>query len=184
MRTFVAAPCPPEQPLGAALLSELAPRQWRLVPGERRHITLRFLGEVPDVRVPELVGLLAPLGMHAAFRLTVQGCGAFPDARRPEVLWLGCGAGREALAALAQAVGDALGLHPEGRPFRGHVTVARRRAGTAPAEAAAALAQQLPRWRATDWGAFMVDRVQLLASELRPDGPRYTPLATVPLLVR
>ncbi len=184
MRTFVAAPCPPEPPLGNTLLGALSRRHWRLVPQDRRHITLRFLGEVPDARVPELAGRLGRVAARAPFDLTVRGCGAFPDGRRPDVLWLGCGAGGEALAALAEAVGDALGLDPEGRPFRGHVTVARRRADTPPAAAATALAEHLPRWRETDWGAFRVERVELLASELGPAGPRYTVLATVPLLVR
>lgn len=184
VRTFVAAVCPPDHPVAGALLGELSTRQWRPVPAERRHLTLRFLGEVSADRVSEMADRLrAALEGMPAFTLTVAGLGAFPDLRHPEVLWLGCGAGKEQLVRLAAATARALdaGQERDPRPFRAHLTVARRRPGTPAEEAAAALGRRVALWQQTEWGRLTVDRVELLASELHPDGARYTPLCTIGL---
>jgi 2'-5' RNA ligase len=181
VRLFVAIPCPPAHPVATALLTDLPPMSWRLVPPERRHVTLRFLGEVSERRVPSIADGLAKLTGPPAFPLTVQGMGAFPDLHRPDVLWLGCGDGGRSLAQLAESVRSVLGLGPERRDFHGHLTVARRRHERSPAEAAASLEDALPQWRSAFWGTVMVDRLQLFRSDLFPDGPRYAPLATVRL---
>ncbi len=184
VRTFVAAVCPPGHPVAGALLDELPPRQWRAVPADRRHLTLRFLGEVSADRVADIgERLRAALTGTPAFTLTVAGLGAFPDLRHPEVLWLGCGAGKDHLVRLADVVAHALDAADErsNRRFRAHLTVARRRPGTPAEEAAAALGQRVALWQQTAWGRLTVDRVELLASALHPDGARYTSLCTIGL---
>lgn len=182
VRIFVAVPFPPGHPVASALSGELAAHAWRPVTADRRHLTLRFLGEVGQAALPALVaGLQSGLRGRCGFPVEIEGVGAFPDVQRPDVLWLGCAAGAEALGDLAAAVRGALGLPVERGAFRGHVTVARRRAQVAPAMAAASVAEAWPRWRRTRWGRLLVETIHVFASELRPDGPRYTSLAAVDL---
>lgn len=92
------------------------------------HVTLKFLGEVPDAREPEL---RAALGRAAAggraLSLGVGGFGAFPGIDRPRVIWAGLDPD-PALELLQQRVEREfvpLGFPSEGRPFRPHLTLGR-----------------------------------------------------------
>jgi RNA 2',3'-cyclic 3'-phosphodiesterase len=89
------------------------------------HVTLAFLGEVPDPWPldPALAGAAAA-GVPLDLRL--RGGGFF---RRPGVLYAGLAGDVEGLRELARQVEAAAreaGVHLEERPFRPHLTVARR----------------------------------------------------------
>ncbi|MBW7931553.1 MAG: RNA 2',3'-cyclic phosphodiesterase [Gammaproteobacteria bacterium] len=89
------------------------------------HLTLLFLG-TPDAR--QQAGLVAAARELAvpAFDLVLDRCGCFEAAG---VLWLGCSVVPVALAELAAALAAqarALGLQIDPRPFRPHVSIARR----------------------------------------------------------
>jgi len=93
------------------------------------HLTLRFLGDIED---PEPVAAAAAevATRHAAFDVSVAGLGAFPDPRRPRVVWVGLGEGEEAAKALAGDIEDAvaaLGYPREDRPWTAHITLGRFR---------------------------------------------------------
>jgi 2'-5' RNA ligase len=101
----------------------------RWVPPPSLHVTLKFLGDLD-------LGLVSPVGASLAelcrrtapLRLQVTGLDAFPNREDPQVLFVGIGAGHDALAHLAGAVDQALGalgFPLETRAFRGHVTLAR-----------------------------------------------------------
>ncbi len=94
---------------------------------DQRHLTLQFLGSVPDsTSLAESVA--ASVRQRAPFSLALGGAGAFPNPRRASVLWLGVQEGAEELASLATAVSDAtarLGFVADERPLRPHVTLAR-----------------------------------------------------------
>lgn len=102
----------------------------RWVPPENLHVTMKFLGHVPDERVPEVteaVGLAAA-GAGGGFAARLGATGAFPDARRARVVWVGLAAGTARLAACARALDEALaplGFEAESRPFTAHITIAR-----------------------------------------------------------
>lgn len=93
----------------------------------QRHLTLQFLGPVAEPSaladsVAESVRRIAP------FSVALGGAGAFPNARRGSVLWLGVRDGADELAALAASVTDATASHgfvADDRPFRAHLTLAR-----------------------------------------------------------
>ncbi|HET7758111.1 MAG TPA: RNA 2',3'-cyclic phosphodiesterase [Steroidobacteraceae bacterium] len=105
----------------------------RPVPAESLHVTLAFLGSVPESRIAEL-GAVA----HAAAARAPQvsplalTLGRIGYAARAQILWVL--ADREAnavpgLAALAGALREATeaaGFCPDLKPFRLHVTVARK----------------------------------------------------------
>ncbi len=92
---------------------------------ETWHLTLAFLGEVPDEDLPTLRARLERAGRrHAEHAVAFRGAGRF-DGR---VLWVGLDGARSELRALAQSVQAAVrrsGIAVEDRPYRPHLTVAR-----------------------------------------------------------
>ena len=119
------------------------PRAATPVHAGKLHLTLHFLGDVPTQRLPQLLdGFAVPF---EAFRL---------DLGQP-VLWphgiavLEPRATPPALLALhARLAGTlvALGLQPEARSYRPHVTLARRAGGGAVPENGPAIAWQADRY--------------------------------------
>ncbi len=91
------------------------------------HLTLAFVGEVDDARVPALCALGASLeGLPAPFTLSLATPGSFRHAR---VAWIAPERPPAGLAMLAQSLHLALaagGFPVEARRFAPHVTLARR----------------------------------------------------------
>lgn len=183
VRAFVAVELPPEvQHLIWSSFSAEHARYpgLRWVPAENLHLTVKFIGEIEGVRVPELVRATekACVGRRP-FRLSLRGAGAFPPRGRPRVLWVGVGCGGPELAALASAVDRRLGkrgVERERRPFSAHLTVARSRR-EAPAQD---LGPLLSRFETREWGGLEVSTVSFMRSHLGPAGARYEKLCEVP----
>jgi 2'-5' RNA ligase len=145
------------------------------------HVTLKFLGHVPQSLLEHVSAALARVAPeHAGFDLEVRGLGAFPGVSRPRVIWAALGGDAPALAGLAAAVDAALGaigVPPESRPFAPHVTLGRARHPGRDA----ALTQALAAGATRAFGQFRVGELVLMRSDLSPRGPRYTPIGTWPL---
>jgi 2'-5' RNA ligase len=148
----------------------------RWVADENVHLTIQFLGAVPEQRVDavgEAIGAAADGARPVS--LEVKGAGGFPNSRRPRVVWLGIAGDVQVLAAVAGDLGRrlaSLGFPPEARPFAAHLTLGRARdsrgaPGLGGALAAAALDDGIA-WRATE--------LVLFESRLSPSGPRYEPV--------
>ncbi len=94
------------------------------------HLTLKFLGDVEESELSEVVGAVARASSRvSSFVFETRSLGAFPSARRPKVLWLGIEPVDE-LFALHEAVESELaelGFPREKRRFHPHVTLARIR---------------------------------------------------------
>jgi 2'-5' RNA ligase len=153
----------------------------RWVPPENVHLTLQFLGAVPEERVRDVEATVrAAAAGSRPLSLELKGAGGFPNARRPRVVWAGLAGEVVALAALVADLGRRLaplGFAPEERPFSAHLTLGRARdgrgaPGLAGALAHAAEADGTP-WRAGD--------VALFESHLSPKGPRYEVIARASL---
>lgn len=103
-------------------------RHARLADPANLHLTLAFLGEVPDVRLPDVEWALASAARTArAPRLCLSGGGSFGQGRST-VLWVGVRGEVEALDALARSIRGGLreaGLPCDDKPFRPHLTIAR-----------------------------------------------------------
>lgn len=155
-------------------------RQVRWVEASGIHLTLQFLGEAPDARVGDLQSALAVAvaGHLQAPRLGLGRPGAFPNWRRPRVLWVGLQESGSALSPLHAAVGSALaplGWAPEARAFQPHLTVGRVR------EEGAALDRRLVEF-ATAFEPPVRSpqpqpRLALVQSHLSPHGARYEDVA-------
>lgn len=180
MRLFVAVVPPPvvrEEALrGARSLPWEGNVRW--LPPENVHLTLKFLGEIPETEIPALTPALgAACAEHAAFELALSGAGAFPSKKRARVLWVGVGEGSQALRELAGTVEEALaslGFAREKRPFHPHATVGRARGEEV------RLGESE---RETGIGSlrFRVEAVDLVQSRLSKEEAVYSTVASFPL---
>ncbi len=160
MRLFVAVWPPPDVVAVLAALErpDLPTVRWT-GPGQW-HVTLRFFGEVPDDDAPALSDLssvgLVPVDLGPVTARLGRAVLAVPVT---------------GLEALATAVGGE--RDRRGRPFRGHLTLARakRSGGSIPASLAGSPA-------AAPW---VVDEVTLVRSHLGGGPARYEIVARVPL---
>jgi 2'-5' RNA ligase len=151
---------------------------------ESIHLTLKFLGDTPRARVPEVEAALrtACVG-HAEFNITVEGRGCFPNFRRPRVVWVAVRDAQQALAGLQADVEKhvaPLGWPTEERSFSPHLTLGRVAKG-ADRDAAEAVGQMVERSVVEQIGVQRVTAVNLIQSDLRPSGAVYTRLLSVPL---
>jgi RNA 2',3'-cyclic 3'-phosphodiesterase len=148
---------------------------FRWVAPENLHLTLRFLGAVPDDAAARAIAAMRePLAFEAP-RITLGGLGTFPPRGRPRVLHVAVEEGVEALGALRDAVDARLSplcrWEPETRPFAPHLTLARAR------DAATVRVDDFARLRAdAAWPALAFDaaEVTLFSSKTLPSGPVYT----------
>ncbi len=184
MRIFVAAPLAPalrDAIVGMRSRLNSAGSALRWVAPENLHFTLKFLGEVGEAgarRVADAARRVAE--GRTRFEIVVAGLGAFPSARRPQVVWVGVGEGADHLIALARDLDRALHrlrFPPEQRPFQPHLTVARvRRAGPVPD-----LSGPVHDFERTVLGAQTVDALLVMESTLHPTGATYHPVETIRL---
>jgi 2'-5' RNA ligase len=184
VRTFVAVNLDPELKEALARVQERlkatrADVGW--VRPENLHLTLKFLGHVEESRsglIVEAVG--AATQGYGSFHLELGGLGAFPQPRAARVVWVGASRGAEALAALQAKIEaglEPLGFPREERPFTAHLTLGRVR-GPARREQ---LAVALTSMAAEALGEMVVDRIELMKSDLHPAGARYSVLQSFPL---
>ncbi len=148
---------------------------------DRLHFTLKFFGEQPAERVPELQATIAAIaGRHRELLMTVGGIGAFPNFRRARVVWIGVlpEARLELLHHDVETTCESLGFALEGRPFRPHLTLARVKHAL-PEENMRILARAS---KQTDYKTdFIVRSIDLMQSELSTSGPAYTTLVSAAL---
>jgi 2'-5' RNA ligase len=138
------------------------------------HITLKFIGEFPEERIPELTAALDHILKPGAIPLAVRELGFFPNPRSPRVFWVGVEApGLAELASEIDRTTAKFGVEPEKRAFSPHLTLARikDRLNLKPLQDAIAA---MP---SRDFGRFDVNSFYVYRSQLRPTGAIYTKLA-------
>jgi 2'-5' RNA ligase len=178
LRLFVAADLPAAVRAALAAFRDASdPAIWRPVPDEALHVTLAFLGHLPEEAADAAAAVLDRAAGPAP-RLLVGDPLVLPP-RRGRVLCAALADPDGTLAALQQRVSEGLeaeGLYtPETRPFRAHATVARLRSGARPQRG-------VPRGGAAlDPLEFHADAVTLYRSHLRRGGARYEALHRVPV---
>jgi len=178
IRCFVAVDLPAHmrEEIGR-LQSQIATEGLRLVRPELVHVTLRFLGDVPEGRIKKVAEALR--GVRARpFAAQVRGMGAFPG-RTVRVIWLGLEGNFEALYHGVEAKLAPFGFEREARGFSPHITLGR--VGRPSAEINRKLAAKMAALSGVDLGIFTVDRFLLKKSTLTRGGPIYDDLAEFPL---
>ncbi len=188
IRSFIAIELPEEAKKGLARLRrELEGDEHRFVkwvdPGGI-HLTLKFLGNIPAKRVPEITEAMkeATQGI-SPFHLEISGLGAFPSLRQPRVLWVGVGGEVDKLSRLQQSIDSALaalGFAKEERPFVPHLTLARIREGASAPERRS-FGELVGSTTFEDKYHVEVEAIRLMRSQLTPAGAIYTCLSVVGL---
>jgi RNA 2',3'-cyclic 3'-phosphodiesterase len=178
MRLFIGIPLPGEY----ARIIAAVQNRWKKrlaskvtwVRPELVHLTLKFLGDVDEGRVPDIVS-----AMEAAARESFEARGGlggvFPDRGAPRVVWVGLERGGEECAGCFRCLDEGLaraGFAPESRPFRPHLTVARIKAADR-GDDWLGLLRDLD----AKWPEFTVERIVLWQSVLSASGPQYLRVA-------
>lgn len=141
-----------------------------LVSPANLHYTLRFLGEVDDGAISEVINRLEKIS-YKAFSVELSGIGVFPNSRMIHVLWISS-ASKE-LSELAEMVNSTLkGMGKDEWKFLPHLTVARVKYLNDKGR----LLSYISSNSNTVFGSFKVDGFYLMKSELMPGGPKYIKL--------
>jgi 2'-5' RNA ligase len=181
MRLFFAVELPPEV---QAELGRLRPkdgdRDYRWADSAQLHVTLAFLGQQPTEQLPvlEAVGAQAATASRPGM-LKLGQAGSFGSTRAPRVLWVGLDGEIQKLEALQNTLEGGLreaGFSLEDRPFRPHVTLARRRESARSGAPAG-----WPPTHSLGRAEFELDHLTLFESRLSPRGPTYVPVFQFPL---
>ena len=182
LRLFIALPLPAEVERELdRLLDQLRPKsdnvKW--VPAKNIHLTVKFLGDTDEKIVAKITSAIDEVAaQYQPFESTLDRIGAFPNLRRPRVIWIG---GSEPIADPSGGNADAarlardidhrmrkLRFEKEKRSFKPHLTLGRVRQGRRVDE----LADYLQTFELKTI-PLTLDRVVLFKSTLTPQGAIY-----------
>lgn len=145
---------------------------------ETTHLTLKFLGDVPEekIKATEEALRLSARGIKA-FTISVAGTGCFPNLENPRVLFAGTQESAELKNLHAAIEGSlcAIGFEKDEKPFRPHLTIARIKN---PFEGKK-LSKAIKELKTDIKADFIADSVILFKSELNSKGAAHTPLAKI-----
>jgi 2'-5' RNA ligase len=180
IRSFVAVELAPE------LLSRVLDLQKEIlatggdvkaVEPENIHFTTKFLGEVPQSTINEIIQAMSKLDFRP-FVIEVAGVGCFPTIRNPRVVWIGVTRGMkdfESLVKQLEGYLGAIGVKPERERFAAHLTIGRVRSGRNKPQLIKKIGEVLN----TEIGEMTVRTIKLKKSVLTPKGPVYTTIHEV-----
>lgn len=147
------------------------------------HITLKFIGEVPDNQYHEIETRLCDQDFYQVtggpLELKLVGCGTFGKKDNPNIFWIGMDENL-ALKELYQNIEDTiapLGIARETRPFKPHLTVGRNKKNFN----FKSFYKMIDEKENQTVALFTASSFQIFNSELRPEGPIYTILKEIPL---
>ena len=179
LRTFVAVELDEEIRKGlSGLITHLkatgADVKW--VTPENIHVTLKFLGYIDDTQVAPVSKLIrnATASINS-FAIDIKQLGAFPNTKRPRVIFVVAHEEGNNLAAIYSRLNESLtelGIEREGREFTPHLTIGRVKS----VKNLKALIDVMDTLKESSCGQQMVRGVVLMQSDLKPTGPIYKKL--------
>jgi 2'-5' RNA ligase len=165
----------------AAPLKAIAPElSW--VKEDKIHLTVKFLGEQPEEMAAKVTEAMRSVGTrNRTIDVEIGGVGAFPNFRRPRVVWIGVTPDPklELLHHDVESACESLGLPVDGKPFRPHLTLARVKSRATDPRALRDLASAAKEVAYVE--EVVIDAVDLMESELTTSGSRYRVIASTPL---
>ncbi len=183
IRTFIAfeTPAPVREKvlsLQARLRQSRADVRWES--GDKFHITIKFLGDVEESLLPEILGLTERVARgHGGFEVIYTGLGAFPNTTRPRVVWIGCENPDGVLLRFKNSLDAELapkGFEIEERAFHPHLTLGR-------VKGAGGLHHLTPMLENLTFEpqSIKVADIVVMKSKLQPGGSIYTVLKKIHL---
>ena len=146
--------------------------QLKLVDPEIMHLTLRFLGEIPQTTIEAVKDAMDSIRFQA-FEVQFSGLGAFPTLKRINVVWVGIKRGQEQLDEIFHQLEPKLrqsGLPADNKGFSPHLTIARVKSG----HNREPLAEYISGMADQEFGKMLAKAIRLKKSTLTPKGPIYT----------
>ncbi len=146
----------------------------RAVQPQNVHVTIRFLGEIPAPVVEEVKREMNEIVFNE-FQTIMRGVGAFPNLRRPNVVWIGMSEGASELRQIHAQIEPrvrSIGLPSDNKGFNPHITIARVRSGRNTQELSRAISEM----ETAEVGTMKVSKIALKRSVLTPRGPIYSTL--------
>jgi 2'-5' RNA ligase len=183
VRLFVALDVPDQvRHAITELIAKLQPksRAARWIKAENLHVTLKFIGHVPDEKLTPIQAALSSIRAAQPVELNFRGMGFFPNEHRPRAFWCGIAASPN-LAELAADIGRALvplGIEAETRPFTPHLTLARFKSDEGVRDVVHAATDM----KSTDFGAATETNFHLYESLLKSTGAQYNRVASFPFV--
>ncbi len=148
----------------------------RWIPAEQLHLTLKFIGEVPEAEINRLVDAVREVAAGSpGFTMGLTSCGCFPPRGAVRIVWGGADEPSGMLVQLADTVNrklEPLGVATERQEFSSHVTIGRVREDHSGGRLRSVVEQTKlpPVQQSAPW-------ITLMSSALGPKGPTYTPVA-------
>jgi 2'-5' RNA ligase len=173
VRAFIAIPCPDELKNGILNIQKSVVKLGRMKLVERGniHMTLKFLGEVGDNKIDELINALGFISENESFAISLKGIGAFPGRGYIRVLWVGVDGGSDKISEIQEGIDrklSSMGFEKDNR-FHPHFTIARVRSIDLKR-----VGEFLTKNSDLGLGKFTVRGIDLMGSKLSPDGPTYS----------
>jgi 2'-5' RNA ligase len=187
-RAFIAVELPEEihqtlAQVSADLKQKMGELPVRWVAVHNIHLTLKFLGDVSEANVPMLTKIIQMIADgHHCLEISLGSLGAFPNVRRPRVIWVGVQAPEE-LVSIHRSLDvetTRLGYESDKRPFSPHLTLGRVSRNASPREVRG-IGQVLKEEKLGFLGAARVSELHLFRSDLKPGGAVYTKVFTAAL---
>jgi len=145
------------------------------------HLTLKFLGDVPEEDIDDIAEAMRATAAHRGpISFRAKGLGVFPGVRRPRVVWVGLSGEIDRIGDCQKALDaqlSTLGFPAEKRPFTGHLTLGRIKGKIAPER----LLEAIKARSTIESTPVVADRMILFKSDLKPSGAEYTELLSVVL---
>ena len=154
-------------------LSKKMPVRW--TPVQNLHLTLQFLGDVEEKRIPLLKQILDRIRIpETKEELVFTGIGTFPNRNSPRIIWLGIES-NDYLQKMQRSLTGSLdeeGFETDHKRFKAHLTLGRVRDN-------ALVSNEIMSGFETGWSRLQIsssalDSVTLFESRLRPGGPVYS----------
>ena len=140
------------------------------VENENLHFTYKFLGDVEEKKISEILSLLKEELNTFNSSLIFKGFGCFPDMQRPNVLFCKIFNPDKQLFKLQESIEnklESLGFEKERRRFKAHLTLRRIKTSTRNFE------NILSYYKDFEIGEMLSFSVNLIESKLTAQGPIY-----------
>ncbi len=180
IRAFIAVEIDlPNKQKISGLISELkktkADVKW--ITENQIHITLKFLGNIDEERVQKISDALDHISKNSkTFDVRFSELGAFPNMKRPRVIWIGVEKGGDLLKLLNKKIEielEKLGFVKEKREYKAHLTLGRVKS----LNNITSLAESIDKIEFQPTGETKIERLILFQSTLTPKGAIYSPLS-------
>ena len=167
----------------SALKKEFGVSEIKWVNPDNIHLTLKFLGETELNTIQNITDQIKAISKSfSSPELQISGIGAFPDLRKPKVLWAGCSKSKELdyIFSRINSICVDLDFPAENRSFFPHLTIGRMKSMQS-SLTIQKIQSYFNKYSSIKFGNFSAPHLAIYQSELKPAGPVYTVLQKINL---